>query len=375
MELSIGIDVHKDSCTAYATYSGINKPRQRNLDLIERFNEEFKKFPSDGRGILNLHNSVKEHEVHILMENSTKTHDLYWMLKGLGHEVIVAHATDLKRITESHKKNDRNDAYELAHYMRRRLLGENEFNESYIPSLETLKRREMCRFSFTDRQELSDTKRRIRAVLLIRGKKLSREYSDILAQRAVSEMLEMNDTILSLHIHKALELHRRIRLLEKLLTEEFRGNGVADIIYSIPGFGIISTAYVTCMGDQFSRFKDGRSFAASIGLVPKQRASSDSDPECGITRRGDPDLRRILTQATFVHIRFADSFITRKYNRLKSRGKKHNEALVACANSMARLVYKLVTSGTRYTEDPEKLSKARMYEKNGNIEEDMEASE
>lgn len=158
-------------------------------------------------------------------------------------------------------------------------------------------------------------------------------------------------------------------------TEEFRENEVADIIYPIPGFGITSTAYVTCMGDQFSRFKDGRSFAASIGLVPKQHASSDSDPECGITRRGDPDLRRILTQATFVHIRFADSFITRKYNRLKSRGKKHNEALVACANSMARLVYKLVTSGTRYTEDPEKLSKARMYEKNGDIEEDMEASE
>ena len=375
MRLALGIDVHKDSCTAHAAYAGMNRPRQRNLDFIEEFNEGFRKFPSDWRGMLKLHNSIKGHEVHILIENSTKSHDIYWMLKGLGHDVVVAHATDLKRITESHKKNDRNDAHELAHYMRRRLMGEVEFNESYIPPLNSLKQREMCRFSFLDRQERSDTKRRIRSILLIRGIKLSREYENILSRDAVKEMLALSDPILALHIHKGLELHKRIRFVEKLLEQEFEGNEVADIIYSIPGFGILSAAYVTCMGDDFSRFSDGRGYAASMGLTPKQRESADKGPECGITRRGDPDLRRIMTQATFVHIRYADSFITRKYERLKARGKKHNEALVACANSMANLVFKLVSAGRKYVEDPKKLAESRTYEREGNIEEDMDTEE
>lgn len=372
MRIAIGIDVHKNSCTAHAAYAGMGKPRKRHQDFIDRFNEDFRKFHSDWRGMIELHNRIKMHEAHILIENSTKSHDVYWMIKGLGHEIIVAHATDLKRITESHKKNDYNDAYELAHYMRRRLMGEIEFNESYIPSMDTLKRRELCRFSFLDRAELSDTRRRIRSLLLIRGIKLSREYDDILARDAVNELLALGDSIITLHVSKAVELRKRIRFVEKMLIAEFTGNEVFDIIYSIPGFGIISAAYVTCMGDDFSRFEDGHGFAASIGLVPKQHSSSDIDPDCGITRRGDPDLRRIMAQAAFVHKRFADSFISRKYDRLKARGKKHNEALVACANSMAVLVHKMVTSGTRYTEEPERLAISRAYERGMSLEDDMD---
>ena len=132
-----------------------------------------------------------------------------------------------------------------------------------------------------------------------------------------------------------------------------------DIIYSIPGFGVLSAAYVSCMGDDFSRFPDGRMYAASIGIIPKQDESADKGRECGITRRGDADLRRLMTQATFVHVFHTDSFISEKYHRLKAAGKKHNEVLVACTNSMARMVYKMVTSDTMYTSDPALLSKTR----------------
>ena len=161
----------------------------------------------------------------------------------------------------------------------------------------------------------------------------------------------------------------------KILRHEFTGNEVFDIIYSIPGFGILSSAYVTCMGDDFSRFSDGRGYAASIGLTPKQRESNDIGPQCGITRRGDPDLRRIMTMATFVHIHHADSFITRKYERLRKMGKSHNEALVACANSMARMVFKMVISKAPYVCNPKELVSSREYIKNGNVEDDMDSSD
>ena len=54
------------------------------------------------------------------------------MMADLDLTVMVAHATDLFRITKSVKKTDQHDCFELAHYMRRRLLGECEFSECLI---------------------------------------------------------------------------------------------------------------------------------------------------------------------------------------------------------------------------------------------------
>lgn len=45
MKLAIGIDVHKDKCTACAAYAGIGEPRERHLDFIEKFNKSFERFP------------------------------------------------------------------------------------------------------------------------------------------------------------------------------------------------------------------------------------------------------------------------------------------------------------------------------------------
>lgn len=374
MKLAVGIDVHKELCAAHATGGSAHKVTSKQQYFIDRFNSQFERFPSDSRGMYSLCQFLKGHEVHILIENSTKSHDIYWMLKGMGMEVIVAHATDLKNITQSMRKNDSNDARELAHYMRRRLLGENEFHESYIPSREGLVKRELCRFVLNDRTQLTAVKLQIRSHLLIRGKDLSREYSDVTCQGAKDELLRSKDIVLMLDAKKADMIQQRILFTEKTMRSMFLDDPVFEIVFSIPGFGILSAAYVACMGDDFSRFENGRMYAASIGLIPKQDESADKGKECGITRRGDADLRRLISQATFVHVTHTDSFISQKYKRLKSRGKKHNEALVACSNSMCRMIWKMVTSGRKYVADPELLAQARSYVNSGEVELDMEAA-
>lgn len=374
MKLAVGIDVHKEMCAAHATSGGVNKANNKQQYFIDRFNDQFRRFPSDSRGIHSLCQFLKGHEVHILIENSTKSHDIYWMLKGMGMDVIVAHATDLKNITQSMRKNDDNDARELAHYMRRRLLGEFEFHESYIPDKEVLIKRELCRSVLDDRRDLTAIKLQIRSHLLIRGMELSKEYSDIACISARKELMESKDTVLMLDAKKAETLQTRILFTEKTLRYMFLGDEVFDIVYSIPGFGILSAAYVSCMGDDFSRFENGRMYAASIGLIPKQDNSADKDKECSITRRGDADLRKLISQATFVHINNTDSHISQKYKRLKAKGKKHNEALVACSNSMCRMIWKMIVSGRRYIADPELLAKTRSYVNSGEVELDMEAT-
>lgn len=372
MKLAVGIDVHKELCAAHATFGGITKAKPKQQYFIDRFNNDFKRFPSDVRGMTDLAKYLKGHEVHILIENSTKSHDIYWILRGLGMDVIVAHATDLKNITESLRKNDDNDAYQLAHYMRRRLLGENEFHESYIPGREVLEKRELCRSVLNDRSELTAVKLQIRSHLLIRGMELSKKYKDIACRSALDELKQSKDIVLMLDAKKADTLHERILFTEKTMRYRFMDDPVFETVYSIPGFGVLSAPYVACMGDDFSRFPDGRTYAASIGIIPKQDESADKGRNCGITRRGDSDLRRLICQATFVHIFHAESHISEKYRRLRAAGKSHNESLVACANSMARMVWKMIMSNTRFVASPELLTETRSYVSSGDVEEDME---
>ena len=316
MKIAIGIDVHKEKCAAHAVYAGAGEPRQRHRDLLEGFNRDFRRFPSDAEGMKELADRVRGHEADILIENSTKAHDVYWMLTNLGLSVTAAHAADLYRITKSKTKNDDNDAAELAGYMRRRLMGETEFAVSHMPSQEVLLQRELCRFDLSDRSDLSALKRQIRSHLLIRGIELSCDYADITSVLALRELKATKDHVLILDAAKAESIKARKQQTEKMIRYRMEGSRMFDIIWSIPGFGILSAAYTACMADDMGRFRDGRAFAASAGITPKLDESADKPKNCGISRRGDPDLRRLLCQATFVHICHTDSFITEKYKRL-----------------------------------------------------------
>lgn len=375
MKMAIGIDVHKEKCAAYAVYAGAGEPRMRHRDILESFNKDFRRFPSDAAGMMKLADRICGHEADILIENSTKAHDVYWMLTNLGLRVTVAHAADLYRITQSRFKNDDNDAAELAGYMRRRMMGENEFAVSHMPSREVLLQRELCRFDIDDRSDLSALKRQIRSHMLIRGLKLTQEYRDVTCAGALRELKATGNHVLCLDAAKAENIKMRRRQTEKMIRYMMESSRTFEIVWSIPGFGVLSAAYVACMADDMGRFSDGRAFAASTGVTPKLDESADRPKNCGISRRGDPNLRRLICQATFVHICHADSFITRKYERLKARGKHHNEALVACANSMARMIWAMVTDDTEYSANPEVLAKARSLADSDGIDEEMEAAE
>lgn len=359
MKIAIGVDVHKVKCVAHAVFAGLGEPRPKHIEFLKKFNEDFRRFPSDYRGMTMFADRLKDHEVHVLIENSTKSHDIYWMMKELGIDVIAAHSPDLYRITMSKTKNDDNDAKELAGYMRRRLMGEIEFQEAHIPSREILKLREICRFTLNDRAELSALKQQIRAHLLIRGWKLTREYKDITSVNALREIRAYGDPVLLLDSAKAESLKKRISETEKVMRYLMQDDPVFKVVWSVTGFGVLSATYLTSMSDEFSRFKDGRSFAASMGLTPRLYESADKPHNCGISRRGDAALRKLMCQAAFVHVFHTDSFISEKYKRLTANGKHHNEAIVACANSMARMLWKMIKENKTYSSSPGNLAKAR----------------
>ncbi len=354
------MDLHKELAVCYATYAGdglVSDEEQRFLDGFNKKHRRQKARPEDMHAIVH---ALDGHEIHVLIENSTKTFETYWTLTFMGCHVTVAQARDLYRITKSVTKNDENDARELAHYMRRRLHGENEFAECIMPSKEWMLRRELCRTVFKEKSHLGDLKRRTQAHLLLHGIQLTREYSDIFGKQSMVELERTKDPILLIHVNEAKSLKKRVDFEVKYIEQEFSDSRMYELIHSIPGFGCISAAYLTSLIMDLDRFDNCNQFTANFGVVPKQRDSADTKRRCATTHRGDVEARRLLKQAAFVHVQHdPDSPVTHMYNRLKANGKAHNEVLVACARKLLTVVWSVLKNDHKYVSDPRLLKAAQ----------------
>jgi len=363
MIMGVGIDVHKATSSAYAVYAGKGIEKERHVKFLGEFNKEFRDFDSTPENYERLMAFVRVHECNVLIENSTKAHEVYWIFRNGGINVIVAHSTDLYRITRSHKKTDHHDSAELAGYMRRKLNGEVEFSESFIPSPEWMMKREVCRGALYEKTYLANVKRKIRSHLLLHGIKLRMEYRDITTRTALAEMGTIDDPYLRMLVRFAEDAKKRVFMAENTIRTMFSGDSICGLIDSVVGFSHTAAAYMSSLIVDFERFRSRSEFTASFGVVPRMRSSGASNPNCSTTHRGDELMRKRLIECTRAHIKFAkDSVVTVMYNRLINNGKPKKEALVAAARKLLTVVWSVLKSGEPYSSDPESLKGAREME-------------
>jgi transposase len=85
-------------------------------------------------------------------------------------------------------------------------------------------------------------------------------------------------------------------LPEPPLREIFGSTEVCKRPAEVLGIGpVIATAVVGTVGDPRS-FKNGRQFAAWLGLTPRQRSSGNRTLLLGVTKQGDTYLRTLFVQ-------------------------------------------------------------------------------
>jgi transposase len=369
-KIAIGMDLHKKTAVCHAVYAGDRGPSEKNKEFLDDFNTRFRTQGSEPEDMARMAAALRGHEAYILIENSSKTYETYWVLTNLGCRVIVAQALDLYRITKSVKKTDKNDSVELAGYMRRYLAGEREFAVCLMPPKEWMMKREVCRVVFGEKLHLADLKRRTRAHMLLHGIRLSRDYNDIFSKKAMEELKATKDPCLLIFASEARAIKARTDEEAKLIMQMFNGSRMYELISSIPGFGSVSAAYLTSLIIDIGRFGTSNEFTAYFGVVPKMRESADTSHRCATTHRGDEAARRLLCQAAFVHANTVEnSVVTKMYNRLKGRGVAHTEAQVACARKLLTVVWSVLKNDLPYTDDEGLL--ARAAETENKMEEEL----
>jgi hypothetical protein len=119
---------------------------------------------------------------------------------------------------------------------------------------------------------------------------------------------------------------------------------------------ITADAIVATVGDA-RQYKNGRQFAASLGITPRQHGSGGKTHLGAITRRGDSYLRCLLVQGARCILQAALRLHKNKpdaLNRLQLWMVKLNDrvgyhkAAVAIANKHARQVWAMITRGEAY---------------------------
>lgn len=120
---------------------------------------------------------------------------------------------------------------------------------------------------------------------------------------------------------------------------------------TIPGIGpLTATALVAAVSDA-AHFKNGRQFAAWVGLVPQQHSTGGKPRLLEISKRGDMYLRKLRVHGARATLRWIGLKTDRRSKWLpgliERRGK--NKGAVALANKNARIVWVLLTTDQVYT--------------------------
>lgn len=276
----------------------------------------------------------------------------YWQreFEALGHTVKVISPQYVKPFVKG-QKNDSNDAQAIAVALMQPTM-------QFVPTKNT--EQQDIQALHRARQRIVNhrtaTVCQIRGLLLDRGITIGAAVSRV--KRAVPLILEdavnglserMRRTIAELY-DLMIDLERRIRFFDGEIEQVFRNSEDCQRISKIKGVGPkTATAIIAAIGDG-KEFKNGRHFAAWLGLVPRQRSSGDRQVLMNITKRGDQHLRTLLIHGARAVVRTSECQDNR-FNQwiigLKER-RGFNKATVAVANKNARIIWSVLRNNTEY---------------------------
>lgn len=161
-------------------------------------------------------------------------------------------------------------------------------------------------------------------------------------------------------------LDERILRHEKRLHLIAHTNESCKRLLAIPGIGIITATAIFAAVGNARAFKNGRQFAAWIGLTPKEYSTGGKTKLGGISKRGDNYLRKLLIQGARSFAiaaqkkknhkdplkRQTDDTAKWLFDVAKRTGS--NKAIVAMANKTARRIW-IVLAKKEDFKQPEEL--------------------
>lgn len=145
---------------------------------------------------------------------------------------------------------------------------------------------------------------------------------------------------------RVLELHDKIQTLETRMEEVAQGSEIAQAFLTIPGFGDTCSAELAGEIGTIERFGSEASLALYLGMTNLDNSSGK--------QKGSKPPRQVNTRAKAAMMIAVDrhrkkvSQSQSYYEKKRSEGKKHNQALRALGRHLCRIIFKMLKENRGY---------------------------
>lgn len=284
------------------------------------------------------------------MEACGSAHHWARELSAQGHEVRLMSPQFVKPFRKG-CKNDANDAeaiYEALNRPSMRFVSIKTTDEQAVLALHRVRQRLVAKRTALINQ--------IRGLLAEFGVVLPRGAAQV--RRTVLEALEeyamrlpalMQEIVRDLRSELVIT-ESRLQEYECRIDRIFQGMSMCKKLAALEGIGpVTATALVASVGRP-GEFKNGRQFAAWLGLTPRQNSSGNRQCLMGITKRGDKYLRTLLIHGARSALNACRKRTDAKSlwaERLRMR-RGNNVAATALAAKNARILWALMTRAEEY---------------------------
>lgn len=292
----------------------------------------------------------------IALEASSQSAWISRLLRGFGHEVVVANPRHLAAVSQNARKSDPVDAETLARLARADL---QLLKPVQHRSAETQAHLAIIRARDTVVRARTQLVNCARGIAKLAGHRLPASLSETYSQRAASHLpAELKDALVPL-LQQIDQLSKSVKDYEARIEDIARQHYAKPTgqLRSVPGVGTLTAlTFVLTLGGDPGRFAKSRDVGPYLGLNPKRQQSGQQDPQLGITKAGNPMLRRLLVQCAH-HIlgRFGQDSALRQWGlRMAGRGgnRARKRAVVAVARKLAVILHHLWTSGEDFIPFP-----------------------
>ena len=197
---------------------------------------------------------------------------------------------------------------------------------------------------------------RLRKPRLLKIPAVGRKYASLILdwqKRAqFSDEVEWVNEMIHEDAQRCLELDDKIKALEAKIKEVARNSRIAKILLSIPGFGTICTSELAGEIGTVERFSKEESLALYLGMSTLDNSSGKY--------QGTKAPKHVNTRAKAAMMIALDrhrKYIPESqkyYEKKRTEGKAHNQAIRALGRHLCRIIYKMLKEEREYQVRPKK---------------------